>query len=113
MPRGVWHVLQCARPCTRYAPRFHSALCAGFGAYAPSFRNSQFQIFSGQRMPSSAGISFFGGTCLTGSTPCMKYAYSAFTSSSPTFAYDTYGIAGYRLSPFLDTPWRTARSKSS
>ena len=64
-------------------------------------------------MLSSAGISFFGGACLTGSTPCMKYAYSACTSSSLIFAYDTYGIAGYRLSPFFDTPWRTARSKSS
>lgn len=34
-------------------------------------------------------------------------------SASLIFAYDGYGMAGYRFSPSSDTPWRTARSKSS
>jgi hypothetical protein len=56
-----------------------------------------FHNASGQRMFSGHGMSDVRFACFTGSTPCMKYAYSAFTSSSFSFAYDGYGIAGYRL----------------
>src|SRR5579859_2919381 len=47
--RGVWHSSQCARPWTRYAPRFHSALCFGSGTKRPSSKLNRFQNTISQR----------------------------------------------------------------
>ncbi len=56
-----------------------------------------FQNINGQRMFNGHLMSGSRFACCTGATPLMKYAYSAFMSSSLTFAYEGYGIAGYRL----------------
>ena len=87
----------------------YDAASNGFGDGANILR----QMPSGQRIDSGHTMSTLRFSCSTGATPCMKYAYSAFMSSSVRRAYDGNGIAGYIVSPFLRTPSRTARVKSS
>src|SRR4051794_4111526 len=36
----VWHKVQCPRPSTRYAPRFHSTDCVESDWYSPSRKYS-------------------------------------------------------------------------
>ena len=77
MARAQWPA------CTRYAPRattgsVYGAASNGFGVGANILR----QIPSGQRIDSNHTMSTARFSCSTGATPCMKYAYSAFMSSS-------------------------------
>ncbi|MNI56168.1 hypothetical protein D3C73_1111590 [compost metagenome] len=76
-PRGVWQVLQCPSPSTRYWPRSSAARSAPFrslaaGPFTTSGANIQRHTVSGQRIDMGHEISVSLFSCLTGSTPCMK-----------------------------------------